>query len=397
MKKNKSIAALSRFFMLAAFGIFLLPACDKTRSETAQEATDEEPAPEAEASAVTITKEQFASLGIQFGNIEQKNLSSVLKATGNLRVPPQNKANITSILGGTVRQILVKEGDRVRAGQTLLTLVNPAFVKMQEEYLDATAQLAYAEADYARQKELSDKNVAAQKTFQQAESNYKSLKAKSGSLKNQLNLVGIKAENLTSENISAVISVPSPIAGNVSEISVNIGATADATTYLMDIIDNSHLHLDVYMFEQDLPKIKNNQVIDFSLTNLPGKNYTAKIFSIGSAFEGESKTVPIHAEITGDKSGLIEGMNVTAGVNIGNNLTSAVLSNAIISHAGNDYVFIQSAGKEFSFQKIQVKKGVSDGNFTEITPLQEVPGHAKVVTNGAFYLMAMLTNVGEEE
>jgi len=85
----------------------------------------------------------------------------------------------------------------------------------------------------------------------------------------------------------------------------------------MDVLDNSHLHLDLFVFEQDLPKVKVGQNIDFSLTNLPGKNFTANIFSIGSAFENQTKTVPVHAEITGDKSGLIEGMNVTGLINIG--------------------------------------------------------------------------------
>jgi hypothetical protein len=38
----------------------------------------------------------------------------------------------------------------------------------------------------------------------------------------------------------------------------------------------------------------------------PPKHYHAKIFGIGSAFEGQSKSIPVHAAITGDKKGLIE-------------------------------------------------------------------------------------------
>lgn len=396
MKTKRSVET---FILVMLLATLFLSACSSKKAGTDDETKKEESTKEISAAKAVITKQQFAALDIQLGHIEQKNLSSVLKATGVLQVPPQNKANITSILGGTVNQILVKEGDHVERGQVLVTLINPVFVKLQEEYLDAAAQLAFAEGDYARQKELSDKNISAQKTFQQAESNYRSIRAKVSSLKNQLGLLNINATSLTPENISSTISVMSPIGGSISDIDVNIGSTLDATTHLMDVVDNTHLHLDVFVFEQDLPKIKNNQWIDFTLTNLSGKFFTARIFSIGAAFEGESKTIPIHAEITGEKSGLIEGMNVTAGINIGENLASTVLSGAIISNAGNDYIFIQikEEPESFAFDKIQVKRGITNGSFAEITPLQPIPEKAKVVTNGAFYLMAMLTNAGEEE
>ena len=365
---------------------------------------------------VNITKQQFDALNVAFGSIEQKNLKNNLKSTGFLTVPPQNKANITSAFGGTVQRILVKEGDKVNKGQTIVTLINPEFIKLQEQFLDAQSQLTYAEVECNRQKELSLKNVAAQKTFQQAESNFHSLKAKFNSLKGQLAILNIKTEQLTYDNISTFINVVSPIGGNVSNININIGTNAEASKTLMDVVDNSSLHLDLFVFEQELPIVKIGQNIDFSLTNLPGKNFTATIFSIGSAFENQTKTVPIHAEITGNKSGLIEGMNVTGLINIGNAPVSSVLSTALVSSAGNDYIFIQRTGdsgkkqknanKEnknekpvslFSFEKVQVKKGVTDGGYTEITPLRQIPGNAKVITNGAFYLMAMITNAGEEE
>ncbi|HYM93505.1 MAG TPA: efflux RND transporter periplasmic adaptor subunit, partial [Chitinophagaceae bacterium] len=156
------------------------------------------------------------------------------------------------------------------------------------------------------------------------------------------------------------------------------------------------------------PKIKTGQNIDFTLINLPGKNYTAKIYSVGTAFENETKTISVHAEITGEKTGLIEGMNVTGLINIGENISTAVLSSAIVADSGEDYIFIQKEDSShqrqvnkdgqglFTFEKIRVKKGITTGGYTEISPLEEIPANAKVVTNGAFYLMAILTNAGEE-
>lgn len=225
------------------------------------------------------------------------------------------------------------------------------------------------------------------------------LQTKINSLKSQLSLIGIDITNLTSDKITSVIVVKSPVNGSISEIDVNIGSYVEPSDIIMDVIDNSHLHLDLFIFEQDLPKINKNQKVTFTLINMPDKTYEAKIFSIGSAFENETKTISAHAEITGNKSGLIEGMNVSANIEIENTSTSALPSGAIINNAGNDYIFIQTGEQDaaYQFEKVQVKKGITNNGYTEITPLKEIPVDVKVVTNGVFYLLAILTNAGEEE
>lgn len=393
-----------------------------SKTESKPEAAAEEQHHEEEAT-VTLTQQQYNSIKVKMGSIEQINLTGTLRASGFLKVPPQNKANITSPMGGTVQSILVQEGDIVSKGQTLVTLANPEFIKLQQDYLETHAQLSFASAELKRQKELSDKNISALKVYQQTESNSNSLTAKHNSLKKQLQLLNINTESLNAENISSAVNIKSPINGNVSHIDINIGKTVQSSDEIMDVVDNSQLHIDLFIYEQDLSKIKNGQTVDVMLTNLPGKRYTAKIFSIGSAFEGESKSIPVHATVTGDKSGLIEGMNVTANIAIENNTVSSVPESAITSFGGNDYIFIQTeqhaeaehkhaegethkddehkdehkpdAG--FSFERIQVKRGITENGFTEITPLQELHDDAKVVINGSYYLMSMMTNEGEHE
>lgn len=422
MKSIKSGSKTIFNILIAAFMIssqVLLSSCGGAESEAGASKNDSaQVKPNEGGNTVEITKQQFASINLQMGKIEQKNLTSTLKATGFLGVPPQSKASITSPIGGTVQSIKVQEGDHVQKGQVVCTLINPEFIKMQEEFLDVQSQLAFSENEYNRQKELSEKNVASKKTFQEAESNYRSLTAKVNSLKQQLELLNINAGNLTADKINSTINIISPISGSVSHIDINIGSNAEASKTLLEVVDNSHLHLDLFVFEQDLPKVKEEQTVDFTLTNLPGKSFSAKIYSIGSAFENETKTIPIHAEITGDKNGLIEGMNVTGSINLGNNLVPAVLTSAIASFSGSDYVFIQTAGLPptahdhvkteteveqdkmgdmITFQRVQIKTGVTNGGYTEIIPLVQIPDTAKIVTNGAFYLSAILTNAGEEE
>ncbi len=323
---------------------------------------------------VRISQKQYNAINIELSNLEQKNLSDVLKATGFLKVPPQNKASVTSLLGGTVRSVVVQEGNYVRNGQTLLTVINPQFVEMQHDYLDAQAKLNTAQANYTRQQALSKENVNSKRTLQEAESTYKSLQAKVNALQTQFSLLAINPSHIAAGNILSSFAVRSPINGTVAKVNINLGSTVDPSINLVEVVDNSRLHLDLFVYEQDLPKVKTGQNIDFSLTNLPGKNYTATIYSIGSSFENDTKTIAVHAEIKGNKEGLIDGMNVTGLINIGSNNSTAILSNGLSSYGGVDYLFFQkqdsaSSNNDFVFERVRVKKGITSGGYTEVTAI----------------------------
>jgi multidrug efflux pump subunit AcrA (membrane-fusion protein) len=228
--------------------------------------------------------------------------------------------------------------------------------------------------------------------------------------------MGINPARLSNGKLVSVLAVSSPISGVVSNVLVKMGSYIDVTTAVAEIVDNSQLHLDLFVYEKDLPKLKNNQVIHFTVTNNPGKEYDAQIFSLGSSFEGESKAVSIHAKVQGDKAGLIDGMNVTAIISLEQNTVPAVPNEAIVNVDGKDYIFVlienTDGGNPNSkdtlksktpvaetgkiFQRIPVAKGTTDIGYTEITLLQEIPKDAKIVTKGAFFVSAKMTNFEEE-
>ena len=106
--------------LLSAALTIVIASCG-SKTESTPEAAVEEVHHEGE-STITLSQQQFNSIKVQLGSIEQKNLTGTFRASGFLKVPPQNKANVTSPLGGTVKSILVQEGDIVSIGQTLATL-----------------------------------------------------------------------------------------------------------------------------------------------------------------------------------------------------------------------------------------------------------------------------------
>lgn len=404
-------------------GITALISCGGKVAEAATETSGEAEHEDEHAnlSTVALTNEQMKSIGVELGTIEEKQLTSSIKTNGVLKVPNQNKASVNSIYNGVIKTLLVQPGNTVSKGQTIATIVNPQFIQVQSDYLGIMAKISLAELEVRRQRELNDGNAGALKNLQAAETELKTLLTTKSTYAQQIQLMGLNPAYLENGKLISELAIRSPISGIVSNVMVKMGSYVDISTSVAEIVDNSQLHLDLFVYEKDLPKLKNSQLIHFTLTNNPGKEYDAQIFSLGSSFEGESKAVTVHAVVRGNKAGLIDGMNITAIVSLEDATVPAVPSEAIVTFAGQDYVFIvkedhaeedHQHGKEteqhddadqhkeesgLTFEKIPVAKGTTDVGYTEITFLKEIPKDTKIVMKGAFFVLAKMTNAGEGE
>lgn len=375
------------FFVTLLFACsILLFSCGGKKNE----ATEEKPREEAHAeeNVAELTHEQVKTIGIELGSVERKELTHSVKANGILTVPNNNKAFVTSLSGGVIRTLLVQPGSYVKEGQTIATIVNPQLIQTQQQLQQVNANIALTETEVKRQRQLVEGNAAPLKRLQQAESELATLQAQKEGLEKELRTVG------ASLSFSSTVAIKAPISGTVSKVIAQLGSNADVNTPLAEIVNNSQLHLDLYVYEKDLPNLKPEQTIHFTLTNNPGREYDAQIYSIGTAFEKDSKTVPVHARVSGDKTGLIDGMNITALVSLDKSTVPAVPVDAIVTYQGQDYIFaVKSTDTDgIHFERIPVAKGTVDVGYAEVTLLKPLPADAKIVTKGSFFVLAKMTN-----
>lgn len=424
--------------MIVCLALYVLSGCGnkQTEKETATPVAAKEEEEEHEnANTTTLTEEQVKSIGVELGTIEQKQLAASLKTNGVLKVPNQNKASVNSIYSGVIKSLNIQPGNSVRKGQVIATVANPEFIQVQSEYIGVNAKISLAELEVTRQKELNKGNAGALKNLQSAETELRTLRNVRATLQQQIQLMGINPGRLANGKLVSVLAITSPISGVVSNVMVKMGSYVDVTTAVAEIVDNSQLHLDLFVYEKDLPKLKDNSLIHFTLTNNPGKEYDAQIYSLGSSFEGESKAVTVHAKVQGERTGLIDGMNVTAIISMEKATVPAVPTDAIVTIAGQDFIFVATeehgeeehktsgadsnkitAGKTvehkegenknpaghadekgMTFEKIPVVKGSTEVGYTQITLLKEIPADSKIVVKGAFFVLAKMTNSGEGE
>jgi cobalt-zinc-cadmium efflux system membrane fusion protein len=365
--------------------------------------------------AVELTEKQLSLIDFELGDFQQMNLGKNIKCSGELELPPQNKASVSALLGGRVKSIDVMEGNFVKKGQTLAVLEHPDVIEYQEQYLDVANNISVLKSDFERKQALFNDSITSQKVFEQAESDYLSAVAKLNTLKAKLSLIGVSANQVEQGNISSGITIKSPIDGYVRLVEINIGKFVEPASEMFEIVDNEHIHIDLHVYEKDINAIKIGQKVLFSLASNEGVDYEAVVFAIGKAFENDTKSVRVHAEIIAKKHNLLPGMYVNAIIVTDPQTRRVLPDNSIISEGEHEYIFVQTIQKEddheahgheehgheehgheghghnaakVGFLKIGVSTGNSELGFTEIIATDSLPLNEGIVIKGAFYLHA---------
>lgn len=367
---------------------------------------------------VELNQAQYDASNIQLGDFELKNLSAVINANGYTKLPPQNQADVSVLVAGLIKKINIIEGQFVKQGQTLAVIESMEFTKIQEAYLTSKSNLELMQLEYERQKTLNEGNANSKKALQKAKSEYEIEKARYNSLKKQMNTLNLSS----SEKATSTMEIKAPISGYVTDINIKIGTNAEPGQTLFSIVDNSKMHVDLLVYEKDLQKVKVGQTIIFVLTNQDNTEIKGKVFSIGKAFENETKSVAVHADIINDKQTLIPGMYVNALINVGSQQVKALPVDAVVKADGREFIFVleedhaeeegheeeahdHEAGhshddghaheeevheKTYHFKRIEVKTGTIQLGYVQVTVLQDLPKNAKIVLKGAYYIQSHL-------
>ena len=378
--------------------LFTLSACNNNTSTADHQEVEEEHHHEEE-NTTTLTQTQIKTVDIRLGHIEQKALTATLKANGVLSVPADHQAKVSTIYTGIIQSVKVEIGAYVHKGQVIATISNPDFLQQQQRLLTVNSQIELAQQELDRQQILYEGNAGTGKNLQAATTQLRTLRTEKAALEEQIRLMGLNPKTLTNEGMQSTLAVVAPISGNISAVYTNNGAYVDASTPIVEIIDNSSLHLHLQVYERDLPYIKVGQQVHFNPTNNTSGEYDAQVYNIAASFENESKSIIVHCHVEGDKQGLISGMNVTGVISLDKETAPAVPNDAIVEDSGKSYIFVvtHTDNKETTFEKIEVAKGASESGYTAIAPVKPIASEQTIATKGAFFINATLVNSGEHE
>lgn len=337
---------------------------------------------------IVISKEQFRANNMALGRVETKSFPLSIKVNGMIDVPPENRATVNAITGGYIKTIPLLVGDKVKKGQVLLTIENPEFVKMQQEYLEVKEQLNYLKSEYERQLAMYKENIISEKVYLKAESAFKSASARCNGLRKQLTLIHISPTRAEQGNITSVVNIYTPISGSITKVNVSKGAYVSPSTPILEIIDNTHIHLELSVFEKDIMNIKKDQNIQFTIPEASDETYEAKVYLVGTSIE-ENRTITVHAHPLNESHRFLTGMFVNAEIVTHKNTAKALPSNTFVENDGNYFVLVLDEEDEnnYYFKQLKLDSGRINGDYTEIIGLQPENEKTTFLINGAFGLV----------
>jgi len=343
---------------------------------------------------LTITKAQFESEKMEFGQLSEQAFNTIVKTNGMIDVPPENKASVSTFVGGYVTKIPLLIGDKVVKGQLVASLKNIEFVEIQQQYLEVTEQLAYLKNEYTRQKTLFDEQITSQKNYLKAESVYKSNLATYNGLRQKLKMLTINPAAVERGEITSTINIYAPINGFVTKVNASNGSFVSSASELLEIVNTNHIHLELSIFEKDILKIKKEQKILFKVPEASDKTYDAQVYLVGTSINND-RTIKVHGHIhEEEKMKFITGMFVEAAIICDSKKEISLPKSAIIQNENNYFALVLNDEKDntYQFNKVKLSIGLQDENYLQILN-HEVLKNKKVLTKGIF----MLSNSFSEE
>lgn len=368
--------------------VLFLAAC-----QSKEAAIENTPAAPANTSEIVFTEKQFQNAGIALGAAKTEDISTTIRLSGEIDVPPSGLISISIPYGGFLKQTSLIPGQQVQKGQLLAVLEHPDYVQLQQDYLDTEAKMELAQQEFDRQKQLAAEKVTGVKNVQQVRTELNLLTNSKAALVQKLRMINIDPAKLKPGNISRSVDLVSPIDGFVKSINANIGKMVNPADVLFELIDKDHLHLKLNAFEKDINLLGNGQTVDFTLPNDETLRQ-ARILLTSKSVEAD-KTIQVHADIVNPDSRLLPGMFVTASVNTSSKKVTVLPQAAVVELEGKNYIFHEA--ERYSFRRVEVTTGIKDGDLIEVVLPDALKASDKIVIRGAHNLLAREMNMAEEE
>ena len=375
---------LKSIFILLA--VLFMSSCGDSEKENS-----EETATNSSDGGIQLSFAQFEGSDMELGEIEENSFPVSIETTGMIDVPPENKAMVSSFADGYVRETPLLIGDEVKKGQFLVSLENPEYVQMQQDYLDAMEQMNYLKSEYQRQKTLLEEKITSERNFLKAESEYKRNLAKYRALRKKLQMLNLNPEAVEKGKISSTINIYAPITGSITEMNINNGMFVSAADELMQIIDRNHLHIELNVFEKDVMKLKKGQDIRFIIPEANSDTIEGMVHLVGTSVNEQKRTVKVHGHFKDEqkKNSFATGMFVEAEIITDRRKAKALPAESIVSLDNTNYVLVldTKTDSNYIFKRREVLPGDTFNDLTIITNSAEFNQDTQFLTKGAFNLI----------
>lgn len=295
---------------------------------------------------------------------QRTSVSDPIEALGTLRA--REMAQITASITETISEIRFEDGQRVRAGQVLVTLTNR---EQLAELAGAEADLADARRQYERILDLTERGQESRALLDQRRRELETAQAR---------LAAVEAR-LSDRLITA------PFDGVLGLRNASVGSLMTPGRVITTLIDDSVMQLDFGVPELLMSVVEPGLVLEARTRAWPDQVFHGQVVSLSNLVDASTRAFQVRAELPNPGTALKPGMLMTVTLAGGRRDAVVVPEEAILSRGRSHHVMVVA---EPSGQTVVERRAVQLGRRfpgqVEIT--SGLTGDERVVIHGGFRL-----------
>jgi RND family efflux transporter MFP subunit len=270
-------------------------------------------------------------------------------------------------MGGRVRRILVKEGDRVRKGDLLVDLDNDAIEKQMAQ---AQAGFDLAKEVYEKQDRLWKQQIGSEVQYLQAKSNKEQAEAAMAALREQYRMSRLTA----------------PFDGTVDEVMVSVGEMTAPQFPVARVVDLSGASLEADVPESYLQRVKAGDPVLVEFPSL-GDTITAALANVGRFIDPANRTFKVTLRVPNGETYVRPNMLSVVHIRDVVKDSAIVVPSRCIQEdvSGKSYVFVLDKDKDGRAitRKVVVSRVMDSKDRTLLAPNAGLVGTETILDEGA--------------
>lgn len=264
--------------------------------------------------------------------------------TGTAPLEPVAESQVVAKTSGVALNVMVEEGQPVRAGQTLVRLDS---ARSELQAAQTGAAMRKLEANYNRAKQMAEQKLLSANDNDQL----------------RYDLENARAANRLANLELSYANVEAPISGVIASRSIKTGNFVQINTPIFRIVDTSRLEATLNVPERELATLKAGLPVLMQVDALPGKTFTGTVDRVAPVVDSGSGTFRVVCAFKGD--GVLQpGMFGRIKIDYDQRADALVVPRvALLEDDGDPAVFVVNGEKT---KRVPVKLGYVDGSWAEI-------------------------------
>ncbi len=451
--KNRTAWIVTVVALVALAAIFLLwsrgdnAATPSGETEVTVKTEGEAAGEEHGAGEVELEPEALASAGLEYEGVTQRPAIALLRVSGTVEPNPRNTQQVTPLIGGRVEGVNVAVGDRVGAGQVLITISSPQIAQMHGKLheaetahelaqrnlqrvqraenrvavLSAKARLDEAEATLRRTRRLVElgagagkdlvsanavyqtakadydfqNNISLNKELQEARAGVETTRVDVAHIRDEMRALGLsvsEGERHDHSRNSSLVSLRAPASGVITERGVNPGAGIEAGANLFTISNLASVYVIANVPEVQVGTVRPGTPAEIRSAALGDGVIRGRVSYIDPQLDEATRTARVRIEVPNPGERLRAGMftevgfQTTTGEASGEELV--VPASAVQRVENETVVFVPKDDEPGAFEIREIETGGESDGYVRVTGGLKMG--ERVVTKGSFILKTQM-------